>query len=251
MNFDFSLLLFIALVATGGLWLLDKLLLKPRRQPPRKPSLAVEYAASFFPVLLIVFIIRSFLYEPFQIPSKSMLPTLQVGDFILVDKFSYGLRLPLTGTQIIPIGQPQRGDLMVFTPPGDNRYFIKRVIGLPGDQIRLRAHQIWVNGEPQPREQLETLTWRLAYSTELWQETTGETTHATQVRNPPGLWSRSGDYQVPPGHYFMLGDNRDNSSDSRTWGPVPESNIVGKAVAIWMHWKDWGLPSFSRAGKIE
>lgn len=207
-----------------------------------------EYARSFFPVLAVVLILRSFIVEPFQIPSSSMVPTLEVGDYILVNKFAYGLRLPVLRDKIVAVGEPERGDVMVFFPPNDERYFIKRVIGLPGDHIAYRDKVLYINGEPADQLLLAELpvgrpTLILA------EEKLGPVDHT--IHN--SLLSPGVDFEitVAPGHYFMMGDNRDNSSDSRVWGQVPERNIVGKAFAIWMHWRSFTeLPSFSRVGPI-
>ncbi len=249
MDFDFALALFIAVVLTGAIWVLDILVLrKARKEEP--PSWVVDYAISFFPVLLIVFVIRSFVFEPFQIPSKSMIPTLEVGDFILVNKYIYGVRLPILGTKIIPVEDPDRGEVMVFTPPHDSRYFIKRVIGLPGDRIRIEDNQLWVNEQAYEQEFIEVVEQKLTAETHLSVETSGEVRHRIHTRDPASRYGRSLEFVVPEGHYFMMGDNRDNSLDSRSWGAVPETNIVGKAVAIWMHWENWGIPSFSRVGGI-
>lgn len=249
MDFDFALILFIAVLITGLIWLVDALWLRKHRSSDRQPIL-VEYSISFFPVLLIVFLLRSFLYEPFQIPSGSMIPTLEVGDFILVNKFAYGVRLPVIGTRIIPVDDPERGEVMVFIPPHDSRYFIKRVIGLPGDRILIENNQVYVNDEPLSREFVtnqETIQ-RMMFS--LYEEQIGDVSHLVRVAQPATQYGRYFEYRVPEGHYFMMGDNRDNSLDSRAWGPVPEENIVGKAVAIWMHWEPWSMPSFARAGAI-
>ena len=249
MDFDFALILFIAVLITGLIWLVEVLWLRKHRSSDRQPVL-VEYCISFFPVLLIVFLLRSFLYEPFQIPSGSMIPTLEVGDFILVNKFAYGIRLPVIGSKVIPVDDPERGEVMVFIPPHDDRYFIKRVIGLPGDMILIENNQVFVNGEPLSRKFVtnqETIQ-RMMFS--LYEEQIGDQTHLVRVAQPATQYGRRFEYRVPEGHYFMMGDNRDNSLDSRAWGPVPEENIVGKAVAIWMHWEPWSLPSFGRAGSI-
>jgi len=277
MDIDFSLVLIILVAITGVIALLDRILrekdrqeaadkLRSAQQPhsealkvaiaevEREPVL-VEYAKSFFPVLLIVLVLRSFLVEPFQIPSGSMIPTLEVGDFILVNKYTYGLRLPVIGTKVIEMNEPKRGEVMVFIPPHDERYFIKRVIGLPGDTIRYENKVLFVNGEEVLAEvvkeaQIELPNGMLQTGI-LLNETLGGVEHLTQIidaparRNGPSVWV------VPEGHYFMMGDNRDNSADSRVWGTVPEENIVGRAFAIWMH-KEPGLsfPSFSRNGLI-
>ena len=280
MNIDFPLILVIVVLGSGAIWLLDSLLLaggrRARRaeiakqfpgyeEPGSKAALAfgdacsseaaepvvVEYARSFFPVLAVVLVLRSFLYEPFQIPSSSMVPTLEVGDYILVDKFSFGLRLPVTRTKILDLGEPERGDVMVFFPPHQNdTYYIKRVIGIPGDKIAYRNKQLWVNNEPVPQEwlaELPTGRYTVKMGREVLPDTDGHLMQTDDRRGP-----RNFSITVKAGHYFMMGDNRDNSSDSRVWGQVPERDIVGKAVAIWMHWEDFlSVPSFSRAGAID
>lgn len=215
----------------------------------------VEYAKSFFPILFVVLILRSFLFEPFQIPSGSMIPTLNVGDFIVVNKFAYGLRLPVVGTKIVPIGDPQRGDVMVFVPPHDPHYFIKRVIGLPGDHIQYKDKTVYINGEPLPQEQVGPAG---EPGEVLSRELVNGLTHDIYTRPTRNYLPRTFDWLqpegavIPEGHYFMMGDNRDNSSDSREWGPVPEENIVGRAVAVWMH-KEPGftLPTFSQNRLIQ
>lgn len=211
-----------------------------------------EYAKSFFPVLAIVFVLRSFIVEPFQIPSASMVPTLMVGDYILVNKFQYGLRLPVLGTKIIDVDKPERGDIMVFFPPHDPRYFIKRIIGLPGDQITYVDKTLSVNGKEIPQKfQAELIPDRRGGRvTRLFEETQNDKSYTIHhMKNVD-----RGDFSetVRDGHYFMMGDNRDNSSDSRVWGQVPEKNIVGQAFAIWMHWENFTqIPSFGRAGLIK
>jgi signal peptidase I len=213
-----------------------------------RESMPVEYAKSFFPILFAVLLLRSFLFEPFQIPTGSMIPTLNIGDFIVVNKFAYGLRLPVTGTKILDIDEPKRGDVMVFIPPHDPNYFIKRVIGLPGDHVRYADNTVYINGEPLPQEEVGLIR-ELGQQHSL--ETVGGVTHdiytAASQRFPRVYdWLPPEGAVIPEGHYFMMGDNRDNSSDSRYWGPVSEDAIVGKAVAVWMH-KEAGLslPSFS------
>ena len=283
---DFSLLLVVAVTVTGLIWLLDSVWWSKRRQQrvalagegqgladgaghesgshegggayaasskatqkSTKEPWLVDYARSFFPVLLVVLVVRSFVVEPFQIPSGSMRPTLEIGDFILVNKFTYGLRLPVTNTKLIDIGEPKRGDVMVFRFPQDPSVnFIKRVIGLPGDRIRYEGKQLYINGEAVPKELVnESDTDQLEEV--LLQESLGDTTHPiyNDFRDP-GPQMR--ELRVPEGHYFMMGDNRDHSNDSRYWGFVPEENIVGEAFAVWMHW-DGGLPSFSEVRVID
>lgn len=224
----------------------------------------VEYAKSFFPVLAIVLILRSFVIEPFQIPSESMVPTLEVGDFILVNKFTYGLRLPVARTKIIPISEPKRGDVMVFFPPHDTRYFIKRVIGLPGDKIEYRNNQLYINGEKASQEIVGMDTKIRGRDDcngqfQIVTENIDGKEHAMRKCIMAGYPGKGGEWAVPEGHYFMMGDNRDNSEDSRFWNErygvsatVPEEQIVGKAFAIWMHWnKFFSLPSFDRVGSIQ
>ncbi len=207
-----------------------------------------ENARSFFPVLLVVLLLRSFVVEPFQIPSASMVPSLEVGDYILVNKFNYGLRLPVAGTKIVEVGEPKRGDVMVFFPPGDSRYFIKRVIGLPGDKLRYVNKKLYVNGELVPHTLVAEVP-PLQPVTQVVREGLGNVEHL--VHHDKRIYRGDFETTVKPGHYFMMGDNRDNSSDSRVWGQVPEENIVGQAFAIWMHWRTFSqLPNFDRVGRI-
>ena len=275
---DFPLILVGLVFGSGLLWTLDAIFLAPGRkrlvgelqaqfprwnvegspdagqyqatvaEKAREPAL-VEYARSFFPVLLIVFVLRSFLVEPFQIPSSSMVPTLQVGDYILVNKFTYGIRLPVIRTKILSLNEPQRGDVMVFFPPHMNdTYFIKRVVGLPGDTVTYRDKQLYINGAKVEREAIDQIGLDPNYA--VYDEALGDSDHLMQIDNMRRSANRS--EVVKPGHYFMMGDNRDNSSDSRVWGQVPEKDIVGKAFAIWMHWDNLlSIPSFSRVGQIE
>ncbi|MDA0977505.1 MAG: signal peptidase I, partial [Proteobacteria bacterium] len=209
----------------------------------------VEYSVSFFPVLAIVLVLRSFLFEPFQIPTGSMIPTLEVGDFILVNKYTYGIRLPVIGTKIVSVNEPENGDIMVFIPPHQNEYFIKRVVGVPGDRVRYQDKTLYINGEKQPQTfvaQIPPVNPQFL----LYEETLGDASHMIQ-RNPYRE-TRVEEWVVPEDSYFMMGDNRDQSSDSRYWGFVSEKNIVGKAVAVWLHKKPgFRLPEFSRNGWIE
>lgn len=251
-HFDFEALLVVATLVTGLVWLLDKLLLAPRRAAAREASgqdksanWAVEFSRSFFPVILFVMLLRSFVVEPFRIPSSSMVPTLLVGDFILVNKFAYGLRLPVVHTKFLKIGEPERGDVMVFRyPPDSSKDFIKRVVGLPGDEIVYRDKKLSINGKPVPLESLGIYTGPgvPAFEAALeFKETLGEYQHSVLVvRDRDSVNLRA---EVPPGHYFMMGDNRDNSLDSRRWGFVPEHNLVGKAFLVWMSVDtgDWNL----------
>ncbi|MFN2288519.1 MAG: signal peptidase I [Chromatocurvus sp.] len=255
MTIDFPLILVIAVFFTGGVWLIDALFLAPARR--RKAGdeehvepVLVEYSKSFFPVLFVVFVLRSFIVEPFQIPSSSMVPTLEVGDYILVNKFTYGLRLPVLRTKVLDVKEPERGDVMVFFPPHMNKtYYIKRVIGLPGDTVTHRSRRLYVNGKPVPSETLAVLPdGRSRYRVS--RAEFGEDGHLLQenISRP----ARDFSVVVRPGHYFMMGDNRDNSSDSRVWGQVAQKDIVGKAFAVWMHWDSlFSIPSFSRVGLIQ
>jgi len=243
MDINFPLILTIAVLVCGIAWALEKFKLLDNKW--------TESPSSLFPVLLAVLVLRSFVFEPFQIPSGSMIPTLRVGDFILVDKFSYGLRLPVTGTKVVDVDAPKRGDVMVFFPPNDDRYFIKRVIGLPGDKIEMKNGVLFVNSAKMSQSShplLEITDPRYMVA----MENLNGVVHSMQRRVRPTGLSKHYYKVVPQGHYFMMGDNRDNSSDSRVWGTVPKENIVGKAVAIWMHWdKFFSLPSFERVGKIK
>ena len=261
---NFALILFIALVVTGGIWLLDALLLKRSRAKDAREPLLVEYAKSFFPVILVVFALRSFLVEPFKIPSGSMMPTLLVGDFILVNKYTYGIRLPVINKKVIEINNPERGDVMVFRYPADPSLdYIKRVIGVPGDVVEYRDKQLIINGKPVPSTGTGTYSYvgnGLNYITAtVHQEQLNTTGHAMMTEPdkpsvfPPQVmdfpyrencsYNADGEgfvCKVPEGHYFMMGDNRDASNDSRYWGFVPDRNIVGKAFFIWMNFDDLG-----------
>jgi len=257
---DFALILFSLLVATGGIWLLDRFMLAKKRVEGIAEPWWVEYAKSFFPVILIVFAIRSFLVEPFKIPSGSMIPTLQVGDFILVNKFTYGIRLPIVNRKLVQVNDPQRGDVMVFHyPENPSLDYIKRVVAVSGDSVEYRDKRLWINGVEQPQQpdgDYNYVETGLNFvHTEKRRETLGGREHAMLV-NPevPTLrldsvaefkgrencvyGRESARCKVPEGHYFMLGDNRDNSRDSRYWGFVPDNQIVGKAFFIWMNFSD-------------
>lgn len=280
MDINFPLILVTLVFASGLIWLFDWLVLAKKRQAAisavddqfanieleaerqqevyaqaretaAKEPLVVEYSKSFFPVLFVVLILRSFLFEPFQIPSASMVPTLKIGDFILVNKFTYGLRLPVVRTKFVAMNDPKRGDVMVFFPPHrPDTYFIKRVVGLPGDEILYINNVLYINGEKQPQKLVASLP-PLNPEIQLMTETLDGIEHEMRKHVVPGRLSQKGSWVVPEGHYFMMGDNRDNSSDSRDWGPVPEEAIVGKAVAVWMHWDSFfSLPSFSTVGSI-
>jgi signal peptidase I len=285
---DFALALVMVTLLSGVIAGLDRYVFQPRReaflaQPPidrlvnrfdetyhdrlatllGSESAIAENGRSFFPVLALVLVLRSFLFEPFQIPSASMVPTLEVGDYILVNKFHYGLRLPAVGTKFYDMNDPKRGDVVVFFPPNDPRYFIKRLIGLPGDKIEYINKILFVNGE-KADQQVFALLPPESPVVESAQEQLGPVSHLIHknIINYGGCpldkdmvaGENPGDFSttVKPNHYFMMGDNRDNSSDSRCWGFVPADNIVGNAVAVWMHWgKFTELPSFDRVGGIK
>jgi signal peptidase I len=263
MVFDFSFILVIASLVTGVIWGLDVWLWKPKRvqraaqggvapDAVREP-VVVEYARSFFPVIFIVLLIRSFLFEPFRIPSDSMMPTLLDGDFIFVNKFSYGLRLPVLNTKVVSIGKPERGDVIVFRLPSDpSTNYIKRLVGLPGDHIVVRNGQVYVNGEAMPVKLNGPYTGPRATGPQadakVGVEQLGNVSH--EVLFIPDRISRDFDEVIPANHYFFMGDNRDNSQDSRyeSVGLVPESNLVGKAVRIWFNWDLPEAPIWSRIG---
>lgn len=300
MNFDFPTFLVAATALTGGIWLVDALLWAPKRRlatepvgqggdadstpaastpaastpadsipvnaPVRHPKepIVVEYAKSFFPVILAVLLLRSFVVEPFRIPSGSMMPTLLVGDFILVNKFSYGLRWPVLNAKFVELGEPQRGDVIVFRFPQDEAVdYIKRVVGVPGDVINYRDKHLIINGErvvtmPLGSYQGVGAGKRLTGASLAMENLTGVKHDILFNPRAPDLAPgcrvlAAGPITVPEGQYFVMGDNRDNSNDSRCWGFVPENNLVGKAFAIWMSWdgERQGLPiAFGRIGDV-
>jgi signal peptidase I len=255
---NFAAFLLLLLVVTGLVWLADKWLLRRRRPQGAAQPWWVEYSISFFPVILVVFTLRSFIVEPFKIPSGSMIPTLLVGDFILVNKFSYGIRLPVINVKVVDLGTPQRGDVMVFRYPADPSLdYIKRVVGVPGDRVEYRDKQLYINGKLVPRRQTQDYQSRerLQYYPRYLESFDGREHEIILEPDTPGFvapgldFNHSGncDYNsgglactVPPGHYFMMGDNRDNSADSRVWGFVPDANIVGKAFFIWLNLNELG-----------
>jgi signal peptidase I len=289
---NFALILFVAMVVTGVIWFLDVFVLAKQRRAAANAALAaydarnakltadgikvdnhanraaietallrqpvwVEYSGSFFPVIALVFFLRSFLYEPFKIPSTSMVPTLLVGDLILVNKYAYGIRLPVVNKKIIEVGAPQRGDVMVFKYPKDmSQDYIKRVIGVPGDKITYENKRLTINGKPVEYTPMDDYLddERPVYHKQ-YMEKLPNTTHRIlnmdtkrpldlgAVDNFPNKEACSYSYDkftciVPEGNYFMMGDNRDNSADSRYWGFVPNKNIVGKAFFVWMNLGD-------------
>ncbi len=259
MYFDFTLILTLLVLFTLVLWLIARFVLRPRlrkmaadgiTKPPRTMQV-IEYIGSFFPVLLLVWFLRSFLYEPFRIPSGSMIPTLLVGDYIVVNKYAYGVRLPVLNNKVIDTQLPQRGDVVVFRYPEDERLnYIKRLVGLPGDRITYRNKQVYVNGVLMPQEIVgdyqEPGNLAPAASQQQFLEDLDGVEHDILLRSSrrPG---RERSWTVPEGHYFMMGDNRDNSEDSRIWGYVPEANLVGRAERVWWHWNNWH-PDFGRIG---
>jgi signal peptidase I len=294
---NFALILFFVLLLTFAGWLVDRLYFAPRRREASRQAMAVfdaqaahrdggetgaiaaerdalrarierqpwwlEYTAGLFPVIAVVFGLRSFVAEPFKIPSESMLPTLFVGDLILVNKYTYGIRLPVLNTKVLDVGSPERGDVMVFRFPSDPSIdYIKRVVGLPGDRIAYRDNRLSVNGKPVPlveESKFEDRRRLLLYPQ--FSETLGQQPHRilTDTTRPSPIspterfplldrcrYQDGGvECTVPQGHYYVLGDNRENSLDSRYWGFVPERNIVGKAFFIWMNFSD-----FSRIGSF-
>ena len=256
-HYDFEFFLLLASVLTGLVWLIDALLFAPKRKKDSRgrafsEPLLLEYSKSFFPVLLAVLILRGFLFEPFRIPSGSMMPTLLVGDFILVNKFSYGLKLPVIHTRLTEGDKPKRGDVAVFRyPRNESLDYIKRVIGLPGDHIGYYNRRLTINGKPlqtqfdhdyQGLGELNNMIEgsgcdKVGASCKVLIEKQNNLDY-TIMNNLQVNHSSDGELFVPAGHYFVMGDNRDHSSDSRIWGFVPEQNLVGKAFMIWMHW-DW------------
>lgn len=253
---NFALILFILLIISGALWAADHFVFRKQRAPDAEEPLWVEWGASFFPVILIVFVLRSFIVEPFKIPSGSMIPTLLVGDFIAVNKFTYGIRLPVINKKIIDMNTPERGDVVVFRyPPDPSLDYIKRVVGLPGDRVAYLNKKLTINGTPVSLENAgEYLDAARMQLTPRYTEKLGTVEHQILIETdaPPYvsfvqqfpqrekcLYNTEGVVcEVPAGHFFVMGDNRDNSQDSRFWGFVPEENLVGKAFFVWFNFGD-------------
>lgn len=253
----FPLFMLLMLLLTGLIWLVDYLFFEKKREKSTTEPTTVEYAKSFFPVILLVFVIRSFIAEPFKIPSGSMNPTLLAGDYILVNKFTYGLRVPVLNSVFFDLSEPKHGDVMVFHfPPNPKIDYIKRVIGLPGDRIQYQDKQLTINGQTIVMTALEVAGYEMQgegiIKSRQLEEELPEMKHNVLLHNMPNRYivGSLGDrflngetVVVPDGHYYVMGDNRDNSSDSRVWGFVPERNLVGKAFLIWFNFDD-----FSRIG---
>jgi signal peptidase I len=280
---NFSLILFSLVLGTGFFYVLDLMVFRPKRREEAlkavaaarqhsaeiddkkariihtnhmRPPAWLEYTASFFPVILFVFMLRSFVVEPFKIPSGSMIPTLVIGDLILVNKFTYGIRLPIVDKKIIPLNDPKRGDVMVFRYPKDTSLdYIKRVVGLPGDKIEYRNKQLSINGVKQTLTALDKYydSNTFQYSLQFSEKLDGRVHRILNDQDAPPFVIGMEDFPgreacsydvtgfqcvVPEGHYFMMGDNRDNSSDSRIWGFVADKQIVGKAFLVWMNFND-------------
>jgi signal peptidase I len=259
--FDFSFWLLVAALVTGLVWLVDARVFRPRRLrgsgsaagTAREPVL-VEYARSFFPIIVLVLVFRSFLFEPFRIPSDSMMPTLLDGDFIFVNKFTYGLRLPVANTEVLALGEPQRGDVVVFRLPSEPSVnYIKRLVGLPGDHVVVRDKRVYINDVLQDvRLDGYSEPYGSTPRAQVGIEQLGGREHRTLYIDE--RLSVDFDDVVPAGHFFFMGDNRDNSRDSRfpEVGYVPVDNVVGRAVRIWLNWNLPHAPIWGRIGqKIE
>lgn len=268
MKIDLALILTALAALTGVVWLVDRLLFARKRRLMQAEGeeiaepVLVDYARSLFPIIFLVLVLRSFLAEPFRIPSSSMMPTLLVGDFILVNKFTYGLRLPVLNTKVIELGEPERGDVVVFRYPGlgpddvqKGADYIKRVVGLPGDRIAFRDQVLYINDVPVAKQPVGVYV-----GSGRGREMTGATlldvdlpgrSHRSLEASPYGDPRTEGSWEVPAGHYFVMGDNRDFSADSRVWNYVPEENLVGKAFLVWLNCEGWfcsGAFDYTRIG---
>ena len=248
---DFPLLLVILTALSGLLMLVDKYFWAKNRDASAEEPKIVEHARAFFPIFLIVLLLRSFLIEPFRIPSGSLEPTLQVGDFVAVNKFAYGLHLPVLETRILPISNPKAGNIAVFRwPPNPSFNYIKRVVGVPGDAISYHNKQLTINGKLMPQKFIEyTVDESSGKAVAKYQEDLNGAIHDIYI-NPK---ERPIDFEVtvPKGHYFMLGDNRDDSADSRYWGFLPEENLRGRAFLVWMSWNGkTHMPRWENIGHV-
>ena len=233
----FALIMVIVLTITGLIWLLDIFVLSKKRAANAKDPILVEYSKSFFPVILLVFFIRSFIAEPFKIPSGSMMPTLLAGDFILVSKFSYGIRVPILNYTMIEVDKPKRGDVFVFHyPPKPSIDYIKRVVGLPGDVIEYKSKTLYINDKKIEQTFVDKYPYVMNeihhIEAKEFKEALDNVNHSILIHDLPG---ENFKFEVPQGHYLAFGDNRDNSADSRVWGFVPEHNLVGRAFFIWFN----------------
>ena len=258
----FETALVVLTLFTGVVWLLDRLFFAKRRAAragllEAKEPVVVDYSRAFFPVLAVVLILRSFVAEPFRIPSSSMMPSLLIGDFILVNKFAYGLRLPINNHKVIGIGEPARGDVVVFRPPHHpDQDWIKRVIGLPGDTVAYRDNTVYVNGEPFDYRPVGRYVGEgrgadMTGANLLEEQLPGRPHPVLERDDSPFFVQGEGEWVVPAGHYFVMGDNRDNSEDSRFWQThfLPEANLRGKAFLVWMNFdRSAGGIDFSRIG---
>lgn len=240
-NIDFPFILVVAVIFAGVVSLIDVLFFaKKRRKNDSRMPIIIEYSRSFFPVLLLVLIIRSFIFQPYRVPTGSLEPTVLPGDFIAVSQYAYGLRLPVLGTKILPINEPKKGDIALFYWPVNPKIiFVKRVVGTPGDKLEYKNKILYVNGEEMKQTSLgmaENIEpGRLPIPVEKRRENLMGVEHDIFVLKDGG-WTGEGKYEVPEGHYFMMGDNRDFSDDSRSWGLVPENALIGKAFAILLSW---------------
>ena len=243
----FALIMVIVLTITGLIWLSDIFIFSKKRAANVKEPILIEYSKSFFPVIFLVFFIRSFIAEPFKIPSGSMMPTLLAGDFILVNKFSYGIRVPILNDTMIEVGLPKRGDVFVFHyPPKPSIDYIKRVVGLPGDVIEYKGKTLFINDKKIEQTFIDKYPYTMNeihhIEAKEFKEALGYVNHSILIHDLPGEDFK---FKVPQGHYLAFGDNRDNSADSRVWGFVPEHNLVGRAFFIWFNFGE-----FKRIGTI-